>query len=408
MRPLVRTAREESLSLIMSNTLKIFQLNAGKRRPVQESIMNDEQLRDFSALAISEPWIWRIDNELVPKGYSNWTRVLPTLQNEGRWAVRSMLWIRKDIEHEQVPIQSADLTAAVLHVVDRHVMVVSIYIEPGGERGLVESLEILDNVIKKARERIGEQLEVALIGDFNRHDKLWGGSDMGDRQGEADQLIEFMNQHSLQSLLQRGTKTWHNSSSESTIDLVLVSEELASNTVKCKIHDTNHGSDHEAIEMMFGITVPEQACEERLLFRNAPWKKICDVITAKLAMIPVRSDVQEQTNQLMSVVSETVHMLTPRAKPTPYAKRWWTSDLTRLRKEYTQRRNRARNLRGTGIRDRVLETLTKEASKQYHDAIRKQKKDHWNEFLEDDANTWQAAKYMSPNRGSSFDKVPPL
>ena len=53
-------------------------------------------------------------------------------------------------------------------------------------------------------------MEVILAGDFNRHDELWGGNDIGVRQGEADQLIEFMNQYSLQSLLQRGTKTWHN------------------------------------------------------------------------------------------------------------------------------------------------------------------------------------------------------
>ena len=63
-------------------------------------------------------------------------------------------------------------------------------------------------------------MEVIFAVDFNWHDELWGGNDIRVKQGEADQLIEFMNQHSFQSLLQRGTKTWHNSSSESTIDLV--------------------------------------------------------------------------------------------------------------------------------------------------------------------------------------------
>ena len=62
----------------MANTLKIFQLNAGMRKTVEEKFMNDEQLKEFSALVISEPWIWRIDNEMVPKGYSNWMRILPT------------------------------------------------------------------------------------------------------------------------------------------------------------------------------------------------------------------------------------------------------------------------------------------------------------------------------------------
>ena len=62
-------------------------------------------------------------------------------------------------------------------------------------------------------------------------------------------------------------------------------------------------------------------------------------------------------------------------------------------------------IRRIGTRDRKLEVLIKEASKQYHNAIRKQKKDHWDDFLADDANIWQATKYLSSNQGSSFDKV---
>ena len=62
-------------------------------------------------------------------GHANWTKVIPTVQREERWAVRSMLWIRKDIEAEQVPVQSADLTAAVLRLPNRLVLVVSVYVK---------------------------------------------------------------------------------------------------------------------------------------------------------------------------------------------------------------------------------------------------------------------------------------
>ena len=62
-------------------------------------------------------------------------------------------------------------------------------------------------------------------------------------------------------------------------------------------------------------------------------------------------------------------------------------------------------IRRIGARDRKLEVLIKEASKQYYNAIQKQKKDHWDDFLADDANIWQATKYLSSNQGSSFDKV---
>ena len=50
-----RTVQQNHPNFCMANTLKIFQLNAEKRKTVQESFMNDKQLKEFSALAISEP-----------------------------------------------------------------------------------------------------------------------------------------------------------------------------------------------------------------------------------------------------------------------------------------------------------------------------------------------------------------
>ena len=83
-----------------------------------------------------------------------------------------------------------------------------------------------------------------------------------------------MSEHALHSLLPRGTKTWQSGNRETTIDLVLASEELASLMVKCTIHQTEHGSDHRVIETTFDVATPERIIEERLLFENAPWNAI--------------------------------------------------------------------------------------------------------------------------------------
>src|SRR5258708_2583691 len=71
-------------------------------------------------------------------------------------------------------------------------------------------------------------------------------------------------------------------------------------------------------------------------------------------------------------------------------------------------RNRARTQRRGGHTVPELERQAKEAAKEYPDAIRKQKKGHWDDFLADDANIWQTAKYLSPNGSSELDKIPPL
>jgi hypothetical protein len=400
-----------SIPLTMSRTLRILQLNVRKQQTVQHSLMNDAQLRDFGVVAISEPYVRTIDNTIVtvPLGHANWTRMVPTEQRQGRWAFRSMLWIRRDIEAEQTPVQSPDLTAAVLRLPDRSILAVSVYVEGQDEEALLETVNKLRQLIQEIRNRIGTRVDVMLVGDFNRHDQLWGGDEVAqDRQGEADPIMDLMGDYGLCTLLPRGTKTWQKGSQETTIDLVLASEELATSVVKCTIHSTEHGSDHRAIETTFDIATPEPAIGERFLFKNALWNDIKTRITSTLHNAPARGSVQQQTDRLMRAVLEAVYALTPKAKPSPYAKRWWTRDLTQLRRVYTYWRNRTRTEHRAGRMVPELERQAKAAAQQYHETICKQKKAHWDDFLAEDMNIWQAAKYLNPDGSSAFDKIPSL
>jgi hypothetical protein len=244
---------------------------------VQHSVMNDVNLKEYAALVISEPHVVEMNGKVItsPIGHQGWTAILPSERHEGRWAVRSMLWVRRDIEFEQVSAPSADLTVALLRLPDRSVLLASVYVEGANDAALSGTMRLLDDVVSTAQRRGGPRLDVVVASDFNRHDQLWGRDEVRpQRQGEADPIIDFMNSWRLESLLPRGTKTWQNGIYATTIDLMLASQELASSILKCKIHDTEHGSDHRAIETSFDVDVPEHTTQPRLLFKNAPWNAI--------------------------------------------------------------------------------------------------------------------------------------
>lgn len=410
-----RTARivGRSTPHAMNKTLRVIQHNVRKQGAVHESLMNDEDTQGAVALAIQEPQARRIQGRLLttPMGHHKWTKMVPSTWREGRWAIRSMLWINKDVEAEQLSIESPDLTAAVIRLPERLIFMASVYVEGGDAQALRDACNHLRKAIIKVRRDTGTVVEVMIMGDFNRHDQLWGGDDVSlERQGEADPIIDLMNEFALSSLLKRGTKTWHGGGLggdySSTIDLVLASENLTDAMVKCAVHETDHGSDHRVLETVFDTPWAAPEHQERLMLKNAPWKEINDRIASTLAATPSEGTVQQKTDRLMSVVGEAVHALTPKARPSPYAKRWWTSDLTQLRQIYTYWRNHARAERRAGRNAPHLEKTAGSAAKQYHDAIRQQKKKHWQDFLADNDNIWKAAKYLKQGEDTAFGKVP--
>ena len=107
------------------------------------------------------------------------------------------------------------------------------------------------------------------------------------RQGEADLIIDLIEDYSLRSLLPRGTKTWQNGNCKITINLILASDELASTIVKYTVYRTEYGFDHRAIKTIFNIAVPKHTLEQRILFKNIPWNKIRNRIATALRIILV-------------------------------------------------------------------------------------------------------------------------
>ena len=391
----------------MIKQLQTLQANLGKSGMAQHSLMNDEGLKDYGLLLISEPSCFRHESNSVvapPTIHHRWAQFLPSGRAvEGRFPIRSLIYVNRALQAQAVSIPSSDLTGVRIQVQGRSILVISVYVPPGDQDALVRTCGLIQDTIR----RHGEGNEVIMGGDFNRHDQLWGGDGVGAsaRQGEASPIIELMVNLDLQSLLPRGTITYESGPRQSTIDLVLATPGLTANRTVCQPHQTEHGSDHLAISTTFALqmdTLATPSCPR--LFKNADWKRIRAMVADKVGQAPrtiTDDEIDSHATRLTSAVEAAIRLHVPQAKPSPYAKRWWTQDLTQLRNDYTHWRNRARAARRPGFTDHQIERRSKEAKHTFHDTARRQKKDHWRQFLSEPTNIWKAARFMhsdvSPN-----------
>ena len=168
MNHLAGTARS-STCLSMSRTFQMIQLNVRKQDVVLDSLMNDEEIQDATVLAIQEPWAQRTDGPLLttPMYHHKWTKMVPSIWREGRWPIRSMLWINKDVEAEQVVIPSPDMMAAIIRLPERLILVVSVYVPGVDAQALQDAYNNLQKTIQEVRRKVNTVVELVVVGDFN-------------------------------------------------------------------------------------------------------------------------------------------------------------------------------------------------------------------------------------------------
>lgn len=397
--------------------------NVDRQSPVQLSILNDHSIRRFTAIMVTEPSIANIDGKPFISQHRCWTTITPSTHKQGptHHAFRSLLYLHKDIPFIQFPTVSPDITAGVITTQTGHIFIASIYI-PGRsrqfstEQDLTEAastrLATLSEAFASAKVKYGENLPIIVGGDFNRHDPVWGAVNVPRSQyaGEGEPILQWMCQHDTSPALPCGTVTLPRGRSGTTIDLMLVSNSLESQIIQCIIHDTQHGSDHEAISLRLGQSKVSAQVEARHNFRKTDWDKAVKAFESwkpVVTSIDTRFEIDRAVTELQDGVSQCIRDHSPIVQESPYMKAWWDSDLTDLRREYTRLRNWDNTLRmARSDRTESIQSA-KQAKHRFHNLTRNKKRSHWNSFLAQTDNIWKAARYLDP-QPSAFGNIPSL
>lgn len=115
--------------------LQILQANVRKSHEVSHSLFNDNGLKNFSFLFLTEPATAMRNNEIttVPLFHSVWTPIFPsklrtnTHYNNGHF--RAMIWYNKSLSHiRQIPIAHSDICAVITRIASRTIFLASVYV----------------------------------------------------------------------------------------------------------------------------------------------------------------------------------------------------------------------------------------------------------------------------------------
>ena len=245
------------------------------------------------------------------------------------------------------------------------------------------------------------------LGNFNRHHPLWEPNDKRHLYNSADMvnpLLDLVMEHNMTLTLPSDIPTyktamsnwtcpnnvWHNDNPDNPITICNVDPSIcpsqadhlpivtkldlsicrASTFPTCNMHDTNFKTINEKLQA--------------LLVDQCPAQKIHS-----------EEELENTVNALVRLIQEVLTQEVPATKPSPYTKRWWSKELTELKKEHSKLSKLPNCFRG--IPNHAIHAEHKTAANKLRNRIDKTKKEHWTEWLDNTTSQdiYTANKYIT-------------
>jgi hypothetical protein len=183
------------------------------------------------------------------------------------------------------------------------------------------------------------------LGDFNCHYPMWE-EDTNEQLFKPEDyiapLIDLLYKNNMLLVLPKGIHTLQTPAGNWTrLDNVWCSNTLDNPIIRCDTLPALRPplADHLPVIIILDLPLPQAMATRTLDFRAVDWQTVCSELytrfEAELPSAHIRTDVEFQAK-----VSDVTHILTEvldknldKKCPNPYKWRWWTKELTELKKE---------------------------------------------------------------------------
>lgn len=395
-----------------TNTLNIIQYNVNKSKNiVQHHLLQALDPLRHHIVALQEPWRHPTENTSIkhpayhlvfPDGHKGRTCIYVSKHLAvGKWRV------------EKTPEADGDITSISIQTDIGKIHVINTYNPPPLSHSSKElgTLKHLPDLLSKTGRHI-------LVGDFNLHHPRWGGLTVLSHHKLAEDLIEILGNKDMELVLPEGTITWSNRGSQSTLDLVFLSKELEGLVATCQpACELEASSDHIPISTQLIVQASsEDEVKPCPQWKKADWDEFNVRLDAKLMELKEYNfdlDSHEAIDQRVSSITKTIQKIIqeiiPIAKPSKFAKPYWTNQCSEAVKDTRKARRKWQSL---GTEESWIEYQKSTSKKKAQ--IKRAKTIGWraavSEASRDPSKIWKLAKWArkDPEEKQRLPQIPDI
>ena len=403
--------------------LRIWQQNVNRSITAQYDLLHSADPRDYDIIAIQEPYI---DHLKLTRASPRWAVVYPEGHLDSDHTTRSVLLISTAISSNiwrPIAVPSPDITAITLTAGTSSVHIFNLYVDGGHDRA-IHAVAHASRRLLRGNTSDNEADHIVWLGDFNRHNPAWDEARnhhlFTQRALSRSQcLIHQLTDLGLEMALPPGIPTLEALRSRNLTrpDNVFCSSDLLDSIIRCDTapHLRPTKTDHFPILTTLDISLEAATPPCHRNFREVDWGAFNAALLTALQEHPLPPailttvDFDTYLERLNAAIVAAVEREVPFTNPSPFSRRWWSKDLTQLRR---QKQHTARaSFKQRGNPDHAAHTEYKRIRNQYAERIKYARKDCWTAFLKnaDASSIWTAHRFIK--RGFSDGgaaRIPPL
>ena len=248
---------------------------------------------------------------------------------------------------------------------------------------------------------------VLWLGDFNRHHPMWE-EDSNERLFEPDDfispLINILYKNDMLLSLPKSILTFQAPTGNWTRpDNVWCSNTPDNPILRCDMVPAIRPplANHLPIITIVDLPLPRAEATETLDFRMADWPVVNADLAAQLEAkspathIETKDEFLEKVNTVVHIISDVLAKHLEVKCPNPFKKRWWTKELTLLKK--AQNRLSSKLYKFHHLREHPIHAEHRAAANKFKEVMRETREQDWKDWLEaiSQQDLYIANKYIS-------------